>query len=126
MTNAAGHRPAAPQPLHPTLEPMEMIMSDHPNDAVTVLVTLDLPALCRAARLGGLPIALDEQPLDDPNGSLELLRLFARRGILAAIDDSFDRHYPPHYPEDVMPDSFQTGGSATGSFTHIWRGRAKW
>ena len=53
MTNAAGHRPAAPQPLHPTLEPKEMIMSDHPNDAVTVLVTLDLPALCRAARLGG-------------------------------------------------------------------------
>lgn len=101
-------------------------MSDHRNDAVTVLVTLDLPALCRAVRLGGLPIALDEQPLDGPNGSLELLRLFARRGIIAAIDDSFDRHYPPHYPEDVTTEFSQTSGSATGSFTHIWRGRAKW
>jgi hypothetical protein len=105
---------------------MEMIMSDHPNDAVTVLVTLDLSALCRAARLGGLPIALDEQPLDDPNGSLELLRLFARRGILAAIDDSFDRHYPPHYPDDVSGEFWQTSGSATGGFAHVWRGRAKW
>lgn len=96
-------------------------MSDHPYDAVTLLVTLDMPTLCRAARLGGLPIALDEHPLDGPDGSTELLRLFARRGILAAIDESFDRHYPPHYPEDVMPEFWQTGGSA-----HVWRGRAKW
>lgn len=108
----------------PTIQTMEMIMSDHPYDAVTLLVTLDMPSLCRAARLGGLPIALDEQPLDEPNGSLELLRLFARRGILAAIHDSFDRHYPTYYPDDV--EVGHNSGSATGHFSHIWRGRAKW
>lgn len=101
-------------------------MSDHPNDAVTVQVTLDMSALCRAARLGGLPIALDERPLDDANGSFELLRFFAMRGILVAIDDSFDRHYPPHYPEDVPSEFLQTSGTAAGGFVHISRGRAKW
>lgn len=101
-------------------------MSDHSNDVVSVLITLDMPALCRAARLGGLPITIDEHPLDDTNGSLELLRLFARRGVKTAIDDSFDRHYPAHYPEDVDQDVFQTGGSARGYFARIWRGTAKW
>ncbi len=101
-------------------------MSDHPNDTVTVLITLDLSALCRAARLGGLPIALDENPLADANGSLALLRLFAKRGILAAIDESFDRLYPPHYPDDASHLDWQTKGSATGSFTSIWWGKAQW
>jgi len=101
-------------------------MSDHPNDTVTVLVTLDMAALCRAARLGGMPIALDEQPVDESDASVELLRLFARRGILTAIDDSFDRHYPLRYPEDVDPDFWQAGGTATGRFWPAWRGKATW
>ena len=101
-------------------------MSDHLNDAVTVLVTLDISALRRAARLGGLPIALDEHPIDDANGEMELLRLFAKRGIAAAIDESFDRNYPPRYPEDVSGEFWQISDSAAGSFMHIWRGQAKW
>lgn len=100
-------------------------MPDHQDDTATVLITLDMSALCHAARLGGLPIALDEQPIDDSDGSLKLIKLFAGRGILAAIDDSFDRHYPLHYPEDVDPDFRQTDGTAPIFVAHAGRRKVK-
>lgn len=101
-------------------------MSDHLNDAVTVLVTLDMPALCRAARLGGLPITLDEHPLDDEKSTVELLRFFAKRGICKAIYAQFEHEYPMHYPDDVEFSDWQTSGSTTGAFSNVWRGKAKW
>jgi hypothetical protein len=101
-------------------------MTDHTHDDVTLVVTLDVSALCRAARLGGLPIALDEQPMDEGDATLELIKFFARRGILTAIDDSFDRHSPAHYPEDVEDELWQTSGPATGGFAHVWRGTVTW
>ncbi|HAT86936.1 MAG TPA: hypothetical protein DCS30_13925 [Rhizobiales bacterium] len=76
-------------------------MSDHPENTVTMSVTLDQATLCRAARLGGLAIALDEAPTDQTDSSLEQVCQFAKLGITHAIHDSFDRLYPPHYPDDV-------------------------
>lgn len=105
-------------------------MSDHLHDAVTVLVTLDLPSLCRAARLGGLPIALDENPMEDTETSLEIVRHYAKRGILASIHESFDRAYPAHYPDDVRdaPETAWTLGGADIDYRwgHIWRRTAQW
>lgn len=105
-------------------------MPDHPNDEVTVLVTLDLPSLSRAARLGGLPIALDENPMDDANTSLETLRHYAKRGIISAIHESFDRLYPAYYPDDVhdaLDLSWSTSGNNLGyRWGQVWRGTAKW
>ncbi len=101
-------------------------MSDHPDNDVSVLVTLDQATLCRAARLGGLPIALDDNPIDDPETSIEVMRHFAKRGIAHAIHDSFDRLYPPHYPAD-FEDIQNIGGTDVGyQWGHVWRGTAKW
>lgn len=104
-------------------------MTDHTNDTITLMVTLDMSDFCRAARLGGLPIALDEQPIDDPDLSDELVRFFAKRGICSAIHDSFDRMYPQHYPDDLEPSFWKMNADpipVTGGFGYCWRGEVSW
>lgn len=104
-------------------------MIDHTTDTITLMVTLETSELCRAARLGGLPIALDEQLIDDPDLSDELVRFFAKRGICSAIHDSFDRAYPQHYPDDLEPSFWQANPDPIpieGGFDHIWRGKVSW
>jgi len=64
-------------------------------------IELDLPTLYRAARLGGLPIALDDTAIRETDGSMDLVRFFARRGITNAIHGLFDLRYPPRYPDDL-------------------------
>ncbi|MEQ8399679.1 MAG: hypothetical protein RIB53_17215 [Roseitalea porphyridii] len=71
----------------------------HP-ESITLSITLDPSTFFRAARLGGLPITLDGRPIDDIDTSMQVIALFAHRGITAAIQESFDRAWPAHYPED--------------------------
>lgn len=101
-------------------------MTDHATQTVTLMVTLDTIELSHAARLGGLPMGLDDHLIDDPDLSLELVRHCARRGIVAAIHDSFARAYPPHYPDDIEPEFWSMRDDATARFLNIWTGAASW
>ena len=98
-------------------------MTDLPVDTTPVLLVLNIHDLCRAARLGGLPFALDAQPLDDAILNDELVRFFAKRGIISAIHDCFDRHYPPHYPDDIDASFWQQNSAI---FTQNWKGKVSW
>ncbi|MEP3198205.1 MAG: hypothetical protein ABJO57_10070 [Lentilitoribacter sp.] len=96
-------------------------------DTNHLLLTLSNAELCRAARLAGYPIALDERPIDEADLSDELLRYFAKKGIINAIHEQFERDYPTRYPEDVDIQNWQTNSAqATGVFSNIWRGKASW
>lgn len=96
-------------------------------DQTRLLVTLTSDELCRAARLGGYPIALDEQPLDDEEATMELLRFFAKRGITNAIHKQFEHEFPTRYPDDVDVFDWQTSSDqVTSAFSNIWRGKAQW
>ncbi|MCV6576793.1 MAG: hypothetical protein OIF58_13765 [Cohaesibacter sp.] len=105
-------------------------MSDHPETTVTMSVTLDQATLCRAARLGGLAIALDEAPIDKTDNSFEQVCQFAVRGITHAIHDSFDRLYPPYYPDDVREAApkFWSMGTDTINYQFLapWKGKVTW
>lgn len=106
-------------------------MFDHPENTVTVRVTLDQSTLCRAARLGGLPIALDEKLIEKADGSMELVQFFAKRGITHAIHDSFDRLYPSHYPDDLTEETSEQPWSMEANncsyqWDAQWTGTVTW
>lgn len=100
-------------------------MFDH-DLATTLMLTLEPSTLNRAARLGGLPIALDERLIDDETLNDELVRFFAKRGIETAIHEGFERLYPPRYPEDCEVEYGGTRGTANADVASIWRGQASW
>ncbi len=101
-------------------------MADHLNNAVRLFLDLDPASLSRAARLGGLPIGLDESLIDDPETSLEVVCHFAKLGIELAIYESFDRLYPLHYPDDITDIESLERDSVGYCWGHVWRGTPKW
>lgn len=67
----------------------------------TITLELDLSDLIKAARLGGLDIALYG---DVTSHDLPRLTMHAESGIRRAIEECFDRAYPSRYPDDWMDD----------------------
>jgi hypothetical protein len=94
---------------------------------VTLSVTLSNSELLRAARLGGLVVALNDFEAFDVSDHAALIA-HAELGMAFAIHDSFERMFPTRYPEDVDWASEGWGYSAkiTGYFCKIWRGKVTW
>ncbi|MFN3169153.1 MAG: hypothetical protein ACE37E_00495 [Hyphomicrobiales bacterium] len=99
-------------------------MTDHLTDTTALTVALNASDLTRAARLGGLPMPLKDTLADDPDLSIELVRLFAKRGITHAIRDSFNRAYPARYPEDVPPTIWEVESEIAYVCEQVRRGTA--
>lgn len=104
-------------------------MTHHAFDTTTLILSLTSSELSRAARLGGLPMALDEQDINDPATSIELVRFFAKRGIKTALHETYERQFPARYPEDVDPSYWQANPEPLpidGRLNHGWRGKVSW
>lgn len=101
-------------------------MTDQSNDTTTLVVPMTNSEICQAACLGGLPIPLKDTLSDDPDLSIELVRLFAKRGIAHAIADSFNRAYPARYPEDVPPTIWEVESEIAYVCEQVRRGTASW
>lgn len=104
-------------------------MTYHAFKTTTLILSLSQIELEQAARLGGLPNALDNQDGYDPDTGLELTRFVAKRGIAKAIKEAHERHFPARYPEDVEPNFWAVKSAPqpiTGQFGHIWKGKVSW
>lgn len=76
------------------------------DDRSTIIVQLALTAheLRCAARLGGLQLTVDGRLPDWELPHAELMQFFVQRGLRHALYESFDRAYPPRYPDDEEPE----------------------
>lgn len=98
------------------------------DDRAPILVPLELnPHELRcAARLGGLQLTLDDELPDWGIPLPELIALYVVPGLHHALQDSFDRAYPLHYPDDVELKLCNAEAEFTYQWLPIWRGKAKW
>lgn len=98
------------------------------DDRAPILVPLELnPHELRcAARLGGLQLTLDDELPDWDLPQPELIALYVVPGLHHALQDSFDRAYPPQYPEDTGPMQWEIDGPFTYQWLPIWWGKAQW
>lgn len=76
-------------------------MTYDPNDDATFLVVpLTHSDLLKAARLAGLEVHLETDLGRLTAEELEYIQDYARYGVLEAIRESFERHWPDYYPDD--------------------------
>lgn len=104
-------------------------MTTHVFDTTTLILSLRSSELARAARLGGLPLALDEREINDPETSIELVRFFAKRGMKAALHEAYERQFPARYPEDIESSFWQANPDplpVDGRFRSGWKGKVSW
>ncbi|MBO6815711.1 MAG: hypothetical protein JJ891_12675 [Rhizobiaceae bacterium] len=73
---------------------------DQINDATFLVVPLSTKQLLQAARLAGLEVHLEIDWNALSNEESECIQDYARYGVLEAIRESFERHWPEYYPDD--------------------------
>jgi hypothetical protein len=71
-----------------------------PLTLIGLTVILHPTDYLKSARLGGLMLPLNPGIIDHPCFPTEQADKAVEKGMLHAIGESFERHYPSRYPED--------------------------
>jgi len=102
-----------------------MIMVDHSKNTTFLVVPMSNSELLQAARLAGLEVHIQTDLKACSSDEVELMQDYARYGVLEAIRYSFEREFPPRYPDDCKDfptDDTEISANLTGHFGDIWRG----
>lgn len=100
-----------------------------PTHLIGLTLILEPEDYLKAARLGGLSIPFDTSLIHSPEYPVDVMSPYVEAGILSAISNAFDRAYPPRYPDDYEPSSWQMNMDAydcDATFLSHWRGIVQW
>jgi hypothetical protein len=100
-----------------------------PIPLIRFTIQLEPEDYLKAARLGGLSIPFHTSLIHSPEYPSDMMMPYVHAGILSAIGTGFDRTYPPRYPDDYDPSSWQMNSEPYKGdyiFPNHWTGDVQW